>query len=353
MNMAPHGPGVFGTGFKTTLTDSAAWAANTAFNLYLDKGTGGRGTLIGHRIQAVLYYSAAPGSIGFNDQEMRDFKSAIFTNIKAQSTIGPMVTSQASGLAGGDIDLINRVLLRQAAGGTLDFANGSFAAAANGVIVVEIPLYHYNANTGMTHCPDLSYFANLQVQLNTGIAAPSLGGASLTITTGQIAVWADYLPDTPGADSHLRWDQLSQSSETDTLPNQERIGHLITGNTVTYTSAQDALYSSGSSSVILNASVYQYKINGRSPFATDGYLNNALPWQECVRRSRRGGTLLPGADRYGIEKGLGSYQMIPLAVPDGQTVNDTFLGEVVLQQATNAASGTRVHTTLIIQRVGR
>lgn len=353
MLMAPHGPGVFGQGFKTTLTDSAAWAASSAFNLYLDKGTGGRGTLIGHRIQAVLYYSAAPGAIGFNDQEMRDFKSAVITNIKAQSNIGPMVTSQASGLAAGDIDLINRVLLRQAAGGTLDFANGSFTAAANGVLVVEIPLYHYNANTGMTHCPDMSLFENLQVQLNTGIAAPSLAGTSLTIVSGQIAVWADYLPDTPGASSHLRWDQLSQSSETDTLPSQERIGHLITGNTVTYTTAQDALYSSGSSAVVLNSTVYQYKINGRSPYATDGYLNNALPWQETIRRSRRGSTLMPGADRYGVEKGIGSYQMIPLAVPDFQSIGDTFNGEVVLQQATNAASGTRIHTTLIIQRAGR
>lgn len=351
MNMAPHGPGVFGLGFKTTLTDSAVWAANGALNLYADKGTGGKGTLIGHRLQAVLYYSAAPGSIGFTDEEMRQFKAAIFTNIKFSSKLGPVVTSQASGLTGGDIDLINRVILRQAAGGTLDHANGSFAAAANGVLLIEIPLYHYNANTGMAHCPDLSFFDNVQMQVNLGAAAPALAGSTITIVSGQIALWADYLPDAPGADSHLRWDQLSQSSETDTLPFQERVGHLITGVTTTYTVATDALYDG--SAVVLNRNVYQYKVDGRSPYATDGYLNNALPWGETLRRLRRGAVPAPGIERYGIEKGVGSYQMIPLAVPDGQTTNDTFSGEVVLQQATNAASGTRVHTTLIIQRAGR
>jgi hypothetical protein len=349
--MSPHGPGVFGVGSKTTLVDSAAWGASAAINLYMDKGTGGKGTLIGHRLQAVLAYAAAPGAVDFTDQEMRDFKTAIFPNIKGQSTIGPMVTSQASGLSGGDIDLINRVLLRQAAGGSLDFANGSFPALASGVIVVEVPLYHYNQNTGKDHCPDLSLFSNLQLQVNTGVAAPTLAGTSISIVSGRIALWADYLPDVPGASSHLRWDQLSQSSETDTLPAQERLGHLITGNTVTYSSAMNALAASGA--VVLNADVYQYKIDGRSPYATDGYLNNALPWQETIRRSRRGYSIMPGADRYGIERGVGSYQMIPLAVPSFQSNRDTFKGEIVIQDATNAAGGTRVHTTLIVQRAGR
>lgn len=348
-SMAPIGPGILGMGVKSTLVDQAAWASGATANLYLDKGTQG-GTLLGHRLQLLIFFSVTGATIGFTDEELRTAKDGIVANLKVSSKLGPMVTSQSTGITGGDIDLMNRAILRQKAGGSLDLYNGVFTFGNTGVIVHETPLMHYNPITGLNHCPDLSYFKNLQLQVTAG-STFSLGGTTFTITRAQWDLWCDYIPGRPGADSHLRWDQLLQSSETDTLPAQKRLGHLVTGsNAPTYASAIAAL--DNGSAISPSTSTYLYKVGGRDPYDTDGYLNNALVWSEAIRRSLRGSVAMPGADRYGVEAGLGSYVMAPLFIPSFEAQNDYMEGEVVIQNASNLAATSRTHSTIIVQRAG-
>jgi hypothetical protein len=349
MSVALIGPGVDGLGVASIPVDQAAWAANSNVNLYLDKGTKG-GTLLGHRLQLALAYSGAPANLGFTDEEMRAFKSSVVTNLRVSSKLGPMVTSQSTGLAGGEIDLINRVVLRQVAGGNLDASNGLIAIGATGILLVEIPLVHLNPITGMDHCPDLRHFQNLQMQVALGSAGPTLAGTTITITAGTLTLWCDYMPYRPGADSHLRWDTLLQNSATDTLPSQQRLGLLVTGSTVpTYTTAINDL---GLAPPDFAADVYQFRVGGVDVYATDGYLNNALVWSEAIRRSRRGTVSLPGADRYGVEAGFGSYAVVPLYIPNFEAINDSIRGEVVVQNAPNLAATSRTYASLIVQRAG-
>ena len=115
----------------------------------------------------------------------------------------------------------------------------------------------------------------------------AVGATTCTISYGTWALWCDYLPNQPGADSHLRWDQLTQSSETDTLPAQQRMGHIVTGsNARTY--AQSLAQLDTGSAINLSASAFLYKVGGKDPFDTDGYLNSALVWSEALRRFNRG-----------------------------------------------------------------
>lgn len=344
------GPGIDGLGVKSTLVDQAAWASGGTVNLYMDKGTQG-GTALGWRLRLTALVTATPATVAFTDQEMRTAKNSIFANVRASSKLGPMVTSQSTGITGGDIDLMNRLILRQKAGGILDRANGNIAIGASAVMEHELPLYHYNPVTGLNHCPDLKHFKNLQLQATAG-STFAVGATTCTISYGTWALWCDYLPNQPGADSHLRWDQLTQSGETDTLPAQQRMGHIVTGsNARTY--AQSLAQLDTGSAINLSASAFLYKVGGRDPFDTDGYLNSALVWSEALRRFNRGVVNLPGEDRYGLAGGASSYTCTPLYLPSGEAVNDYMDGEVVIQNATNLAPPSRVHSTIIVQRAGR
>lgn len=349
MNIALTGPGIDGMGIKSCLVDSAAWTSGGTVNLYMDKGTQG-GTVLGWRLRLTALVTATPATVVFTDQQMRTAKNSIFALVRASSKLGPMVTSQSTGIVGGDIDLMNRAILRQKAGGTLDRANGNIAIGASEVVEHELPLYHFNPVTGLNHCPDLKYFRNLQLQVTAG-GTYAVGSTTCTISYGTWALWCDYIPNQPGADSHLRWDQLSQSSETDTLPAQQRMGHLVTGaNALTY--AQSLAQLDTTTAINLNASTFLYKVGGKDPFDTDGYLNSALVWSEALRRLNRGATNLPGQDRYGVAGGFSSYTCTPLYLPNGEARNDYMDGEVVIQNATNLAPTSRVHSTIIVQRAG-